>query len=435
MKKVCFLLIAILVSCTKEMEQNVVLLNRMQDSFQVCQSDLEQYFSEVKGIDLTKVPTTTIEPIVSGRDTVMYLVNYGDGWELLSADKRAPVVIAMCDIGKTTVDDLYSIPEQNIFLKKWEQDLSELKHMAMTVVSEDDSWISSGADTKSSDWSDWVYIGEGLFASHVVAEIDHLLSTKWGQGTPWNVSAPYTNGSMTSHCLTGCGPVAVSQVLYYLHGKIGKPSSSFATCSCNAYIPDGASFITLDNSNTSFSNPSADVWSQMPLTSTGATNAYLVSNLMIWVGYQISAIYKTNSTTSYLTSFPDVFSESNINCDTLFPCDFDTIYNQLQQREMPSILRIADADNNGGHFVVADGYKRIIDEYHKRWVRYNTQGAHEFYEVMSRTVTRDYVCINWGWNGNGDSSSGHPIWYRVGNSWTAGGHTYATFSSMVYNFS
>lgn len=273
MKKVCFLLIAILVSCTKEMEQNVVLLNRMQDSFQVCQSDLEQYFSEVKGIDLTKVPTTTIEPIVSGRDTVMYLVNYGDGWELLSADKRAPVVIAMCDIGKTTVDDLYSIPEQNIFLKKWEQDLSELKHMAMTVVSEDDSWISSGADTKSSDWSDWVYIGEGLFASHVVAEIDHLLSTKWGQGTPWNVSAPYTNGSMTSHCLTGCGPVAVSQVLYYLHGKIGKPSSSFATCSCNAYIPDGASFITLDNSNTSFSNPSADVWSQMPLTSTGATNA------------------------------------------------------------------------------------------------------------------------------------------------------------------
>ena len=156
MKKLCFLLIALLVSCTKEVEQNVDLSNSMQNPFRVCQADLKRYFSEVKGIDLTKVTTTTIEPIVSGRDTVMYLVNYGNGWELLSADKRAPVVIAMCDIGKTTVDDLYSIPEQNIFLKKWEQDLSELKHMAMTVVSEDDSWISSGADTKSSDWSDWV---------------------------------------------------------------------------------------------------------------------------------------------------------------------------------------------------------------------------------------------------------------------------------------
>ncbi len=41
-----------------------------------------------------------ITPILfQGRDTVMYVVNYFDGWEIVSGDTRTPAILAYSEIG------------------------------------------------------------------------------------------------------------------------------------------------------------------------------------------------------------------------------------------------------------------------------------------------------------------------------------------------
>ena len=54
----------------------------------------------------------SIDPIVNGRDTIMYLANYEKGWELLSADTRAPRVLMMAENGNIAVSGLKFNPIQ-----------------------------------------------------------------------------------------------------------------------------------------------------------------------------------------------------------------------------------------------------------------------------------------------------------------------------------
>ena len=51
----------------------------------------------------------TIEPIVSGTDTVMYLVNYPEGWCLFSGDKRTPAILAYSETGSLSMNDKIKI--------------------------------------------------------------------------------------------------------------------------------------------------------------------------------------------------------------------------------------------------------------------------------------------------------------------------------------
>ncbi len=399
-------------------------------------NDINYYLESIKGIDITKSKSLTrIDPLVSEKDTLMYLINYESGWELLSADKRAPIVIAMSETGNISIDDLNTNPEQKHFWEQWKKGIYNLRHTSNStaIVPAEDSWeniFAKELDTKG--WSEWYYVGEILFSSETQTNIDHLISTKWGQRSPWNVSAPYTNQNMDSHCPTGCGPVAVSQMLYYLHYQINKPLKAFTISSCDAFIPNGQEYIILDSTNTSFNNPTISAWSQMPLDSLSTSNAYLVSNLMLWSGFHMAAKYKVSSTSTLDTSISTAFSDAGISC-TMSSCDFDTVHDRIKLYSQPCILIIRC--NEGGHAVIADGFKRIINYYHHRWVRYDTQGNHQFKEENSRVLVNNFAAINWGWDGNGDSNNNSTIWYRVGQSWSVNGHNFNIFQSMVYNFS
>lgn len=45
-------------------------------------------------IEATRADVIKIEPLVFQEDTVLFLVNYKTGWELMSSDKRTSPVIA-----------------------------------------------------------------------------------------------------------------------------------------------------------------------------------------------------------------------------------------------------------------------------------------------------------------------------------------------------
>ncbi len=64
----------------------------------------------------------TIVPMTDGEDTLMYLVQYKNGWDVIAADKRGPLVVAMSENGNFEMDDsipgLYTyIEAQKMYLK------------------------------------------------------------------------------------------------------------------------------------------------------------------------------------------------------------------------------------------------------------------------------------------------------------------------------
>ena len=50
---------------------------------------------------------TNIDPIVNGKDTVMFIVNYKDGWVVLSGDKRSVPILGYSTKGsfKSEIDN------------------------------------------------------------------------------------------------------------------------------------------------------------------------------------------------------------------------------------------------------------------------------------------------------------------------------------------
>lgn len=47
----------------------------------------------------------------------MYIANYENGWDVLSADRRAPVVLMSCDAGNLTESELYQNISQTEYVE------------------------------------------------------------------------------------------------------------------------------------------------------------------------------------------------------------------------------------------------------------------------------------------------------------------------------
>lgn len=110
MKKFVFILFPaiVLLSCSKiapkDVGEDSVLM--IEFSSKITMADLP---SILRPSSLTKgTSPCVIEPIVQGKDTVLFLVNYDDGWELLSADRRVGTVLASSEHGSMTANELFN---------------------------------------------------------------------------------------------------------------------------------------------------------------------------------------------------------------------------------------------------------------------------------------------------------------------------------------
>lgn len=365
----------------------------------------------------------------------MYLINYEEGWEVLSADKRVSQILVMSDKGNIKESDLFNNPAQSFFMEHMCSSILEIikNNRDYNTPLAEDSWIiNENDDNVTKGWSDWYYIGETLWQTVTIGVQDHLLVTEWGQFNPWNTYTPQV-GNSSSHCPSGCVMVAWAQMLYYLHYFWNDPMETYGTVTTTASIPSGStSYVVLDSLNTQFSNK-GNYWDQMPLKAyaSSGNDSYLAA-LLAWLGYKAGAHYYISMTTANPAllwlpmaaefNYSSSYSEINI---------FGTIEYQILQRDMPCLLCITDDSGQVSHEVVVDGFKSLLDVYHKRWIRYNEYGAHEFREEQGRLVSRKYVAINWGYYGDYDSNSGgDTIWYNIGESWNG----YTTAANVIYGF-
>lgn len=423
-----------------------------------CSKDYHVGLNEVQAyLDLNNKVFTkasnpySIEPVVYRSDTVFYIVNYGKGWEVLSGDKRAPRVLIQCDGGSITKADLYSSPAQSAFMEALETNMSKALHDEYFYSDADisNSWLLYADST---DIKDRIILNNERITQvprSVVRTViqldvqDHLLSTKWGQGSPWNSRAPYTDSTRTVHCYTGCTQVAAAQILYYLHYKIGKPVPTYGISSCNAYIPTGVDSLILSPTDITFSYNAPLHWADMPLTSSSSGQPEKVSTLMMRIGYLYNAEYSEDGTSSdhsnAVTVFPSEFSISCSYLNTITSSQIASISrSQIYNNQLPiqmSVSRyVEDEDEKKYHSIILDGYKYLKENVTYTIVVYDLNGI-PYIETNTVTEISRFLAINWGWNGTGDSDAlGNTIWYDISTPWIVSNYNYTGKNSIVYNF-
>ena len=396
----------------------------------------------------------TITPYVVKEDTLLYALNYdGGGWLVISGDKRFDPNAAECPDGridfdaedgylfwfKSLAEDICSLREKNPDLENdntalW-QAISPIKKEGITKMRNTPKWVIR--NVVSNITSTWSY------------PVPHLMVTKWGQGFPWNNKLPIDNNPNGdgSKCVTGCVSVAVAQLLYYLHYKIGKPTALYHTVYClypGVISPASVSalgFVREDKVTNS------SRWNNMALTSSSSGSTVYVGDLMLDIGtrfntsYACAALGGSGAQLSDCTSVLDTYygidcynsSHSLINVKT----SLDTEKPVLISRDA------VNASNQivSSHAWVIDGYaKEIREQTMTRYCEYTGDWTYgdEVYDTFAEvqqvygfvddgdsqeypgpTITNYYYQMNWGFDGIGDTA-----YYNSNGTWTVNGVSY-----------
>jgi hypothetical protein len=423
------------------------------DNTSVTETDLQNYIrfrmleKKAKGNNLV---LSDIIPILWADETCLYVIQYEDGFDVISADKRSPVPIAKSSHGfyeeQNNPDGfgghLNMIAEEVWFLKHGflidplpeseEYIKSSLDFWRM--VNADSSFITEfKIDTKGHPIIDpdipvghWELVGVRT-EEEVYDSIPHLTSTWWHQGNAYNYYCPIDKDTndVLRKCPAGCVAIAAAQMLYYLHQKDGVPTTSPSSGSCTGFVYD-SSYVQ------NFGDFVTSTWGQMNILSPYDTCAAL---LVGDIGKKLHMSYHWDGSGAYSEDLPDsVFSPYGWNCDYADYYSSSIITSSLNSG-YPVVCgghRLDRGDNKPGHEFLIDGYKRFrtktISTY--EWVPDNPDPAGSTYmfdlrdEISYGTPHILYYKMNWGYGLLSNDES----WCSLSGIWT-----YYTRPPYIYN--
>lgn len=424
-------------SCNKSFEYPMDTTAQIANTYKVSMNNVMDYVNMREKTHITKSDINrSIIPVLSTGDTVMYIVNYDNGWELLSADTRMPKVLAMCDSGNlSSIESLHTNPAQKNYWENISNKIMSLSNIDQNIAIADDNWTVITPLTESPDtWTNWYLTGVELYRTDTTHEQDHLMRTKWNQGNPWNAKAPYINSNKTIHCNTGCTVVAACQVLYYLRDYFNISIPIYGDCTCEAFIPEGKKYVILNDSNVTFDGNtlSDSYWNLMPLAFSSSCGHEYTATLMTYMGYLLRAEYLVNATGAatynIYNAYRNVFG---IDCvkTTFSNINIEYLIEQIVENKLPCIFEIWKSDDSG-HVVVLDGLRQIRRTYIHHYQKHNNLAQRQYKDVSVAEYS-NFVAINWGWGGSKDADSNGTIWYNLGSSW----YDYNDFKNVVCGFS
>ena len=137
-------------------------------------------------------------------DNTYWIVNFNDGWVLVSADDRMTPVIGY------NLDDSFPVKEkQESNLKSWMQYFTD----QVNFIEENQIMQSKSIEAEWKKYS--TDFSESTLRSEERGSVDPLLTCKWNQNSPYNVLCPEDDAGPGNHVYVGCVATAMSQIMYY----------------------------------------------------------------------------------------------------------------------------------------------------------------------------------------------------------------------------
>lgn len=396
-------------------------MNDLNTSYFVDENDITSYLKYVSLVD-EKREVRNIEPFSINDETLFYVINYINGWDVVAADKRVPHVLGHSDNGTMTMKGF-----ENDARKTW------LFTLAVDVLNVRLSETDTASLEENDDYRFWVAITnpEQIIAStgtppppphpgypghyelsdvsiyHENISVPHLLSTAWHQNN--NQFVPPANDGSGRYCPSGCVAVAGAQVLKYLHDQLGVPQYAPAIANLTA--------IAMGQAGTS-----SYVWNYMQNNGNDTYSKIWMAH----VGYLANTVYSPQGSGAYVSNLVDnVIIPYGISCNYHHPTadnindgyNVQAVFSEIYSRHMP-ILMEAQAPitinditvDYVGHCFVMDGC-----QFHKKTTSYRYEWV---YDVVNPTTPLpsplperiDYVIetsnllvqMNWG---DGDANN------------------------------
>ena len=418
----------ILSSCNKITNHTsaFVLSFENANGFLVEMKDIDAYLSVAKGLPPVKSASDVDVEVVSRDDSpVYYILKYSDSWEILSADKRGPVVLA-----KSGHEDIESI-KNNPFFQFW---LSCLENDIIERRNRDDSYIMSDEEQKNTEtsiafWSSlfpqntdlhtriglpdeedgYWKLTNTIVTEELVDSVGHFTTTSWHQGSPFNFFCPPKTNDPSHRKPAGCIPIALAQVFTYLNNGLCIPINVNNAYYNDYYINEIVHF-----------NIDSTFWAGINNSSLSA--AKLISHIGLEMGIEYGDDYSGINDSLVSEKLNTICGIYGLNYS--YSSQFSpTFISGCLLDQIPVVVNAAGIVNyflgipigyDDGHFFIIDGYDYV--RYKTTNVYYYTIRDHgeEIITEQSRYIITysdpDILRIrmNWGWDAH-DYCSGEFI--------------------------
>lgn len=409
----------LLTGCSNELEQPTAPISMFphSDNHVVAYSDLQKLVEAKNSLSRAGADMQTKITCLKDnkQDTLLYVCEEPNhGWTMYASDTRVPAVIGHSDSGSFTE------AMQNEGMALWVESMIEDMKAIRNAEDKDLNFTPSEIKRNKEFWQSISHpelvtncgsrsLGPfnpisghyELVSSEdfyeIYDSIPRLTVTNWIQTRPYNNACPYQANGSTERTAAGCGPVAIAQMLYFLHYKIGAPEYAPSEAYCYSHVDD--SFYNGDQFNFT-----STIWDNM-----NNGGAY-VAPLLAFIGRIMNANYGYPNTTVDFSSFRNTFSNYGINCTE---CDYNTTILKNSLLEGMPVLVTAHSNSNltrsaregSGHAFIIDRYKRyhIITRNYYEWVNDindpnvlapNMPPKTEY--VTSSPIISE-IAMNWGW--------------------------------------
>ena len=382
-----------------------------------------QHSAETKGMDVI-----SILPVIDKmQDTLLYIVNYEEGWSVFSSDRRVPAVIASSPTGTISLEDdnhefLSWLNSTAIDIKRVRESLdTELKFSPEEIDMHKREWGSSFGNRIIP--TDPPTPGDSIKASWVLENTytydikSHcMVPEHWDQGYPYNIYCPEDNNG--NNYFVGCAGVAAGALFHYLYRKNNTPTSFNG--------------IPMDSVAVNYSNFLSD--------STRVTARYLraVNDEM---GLTTLINYWQGGTFALPSQVSSLFSKHGYSC-TYGSFDAQIVKNNIESYNPVLVVAFDEwilnlPDITEGHYFIIDGFelKRPVTAYHYVFVDHGSVRP-EYGERVEYTYGTPFVAnvtMNWGWSSQWTSNANNG-WYSLTGSWTTNNGTYDTSRHIFYDF-
>lgn len=476
-------------SCTNDMQDDSVEWNTESVNATVSS---HVTFDDIDALYRSTLPPQTRTDAIADmdfiiddeNDTLFFVINIpGGGWKMYASDKRVPAVVADAPHGRFSLSSVYQL--MGDWLEAMSEDMKAVKRV-------DDEALSFSKDEIAANRCFWDAVcdpntfvvkkklatrGGGLIPhdpdpipnghwelyqittqEQDYDKVAHLTKTRWHQLDPYNMYCPEKTeigDDGETRAPAGCIAIAAAQMIYFLHGNLGVPTTipDSATCTGNIDSYFMQQWITGKNvwGKTAYNHGN---YNQMEwdydyshFVNAGTFVAPLIAN----VGQLAGLNYGNNGsgTNDLSVLVGNVFNHYGISCQF---GEFDeSIVKTNLQSGMPVIAsaysikkkKLFSTIYTGGHAFIIDGYKRkrIVTSYEYHWVDdSNDPNAIQYADRYEYTYSSPYITqinMNWGMglilDENGQQIN--EIWVTPTGNWIAPDNAnYQYRRKIIYGF-
>ena len=373
----------------------------------------------------------SIQPLQLDGSILAYCIQYEEGWEIISADKRCAPVMISSEMGVCNVEDfdvqgvlehINNVRKNNSenIIPTWEIIQSNGKHSNMRALTR------GGGSEESFTIGMWRVIDTVLVEE--VEEIPHIIKANWDQGEPWNNCMRYIG--MDMHAELGSLTVAAGQIIHH-YRKTNPMSLGFPIEAYPSTVRTGF------NTDLNPHEVDATRWPLMALNENDQDTAS-VAIMLTYLEQEIMGLGVDPDNNSYNIDGNNCpFSWGNLLYDRYNRYNFDEIYSSLLIGSPVCVCASLSLNTTKSmHAYIIDRYKKT-DTYYAitcRWDPDYIVSEDEYYsndpEMFIESASSDekvftkglctytYWGMNWGLS---DIGSNYDDRFYMSRSYDAGG--------------